>query len=233
MLRALVAVLLLANLAFWAWSTGALEGIGLVPATERDPTRLNRQIRPDTIRVLSPDAAASALGAASAPAVPPAPAMACLEAGPFAPAEIQAVERVLAGAALSEASWVRVSIEVPAQFAVVLGPFDNRDTLQKRRAELERLRWSAEDIDLPGVTPQRGLALGRYDGRAAADAALASAGKSGVRGAKVLALRPAVSENRIRVESATPAQAASLRALSHPALGAGFAPCAAAASAPR
>jgi hypothetical protein len=225
MLRALVVVLVLANLAFWAWSTGMLEGIGLAPSSERDPARLDQQIRPEAVRVLAPDAAAAALRAASAPPMPAAPALACLEAGPFTPAEVDAAEHVLAAATLAEARWVRVGSDIPAQFAVVLGPFDNRDALQKKRSELERLKLSVEELDLPGAAPRRGLALGRYDSRNAADAALASFGKSGVRSAKVVALRPAGSESRIRVENATPAQAASLRALSAPALGAGFVPC--------
>jgi hypothetical protein len=235
MLRALVVVLVLANLAFWAWSTGALEGIGLAPASERDPSRLGLQVRPEAVRVLSPEAAASALRAASAPPMPPAiaPALACLETGPFAPAEVEAAEQALTAAAVAEARWARVSIDIPAQFVVVLGPFDNRDALQKKRAELERLKLTVEEIDLPGAMPQRGLALGRYESGVAADAALASFGKTGVRSAKVVTSRPAGSESRIRVENATPAQAAALRALSVPALGAGFVPCVAAAGAAR
>ena len=227
MLRALVVVLVLANLAFWAWSAGALEGLGLAPTSERDPGRLGQQVRPEAVRVLAPAAAASALRAASAPPMPPAiaPALACLEAGPFAPAAVEAAELALAGAALAEVHWVRVSVDIPAQFAVVLGPFDNRDALQKKRTELERLKLTVEELDLPGAARQRGLGLGRYDSSAAADAALASFGKSGVRSAKVVTLRPPGSESRIRVANATPAQAASLRALSAPALGAGFVPC--------
>ena len=95
MLRALVAVLLLANLAFWAWSAGTLEGIGLGPARERDPARLSQQVQPDAVRVLPPTAAVAALSAASA-AQGSGAALACLEAGPFAPATIDAAERTLA-----------------------------------------------------------------------------------------------------------------------------------------
>ncbi len=229
MLRALVVALLLANLAFWAWSSGALEGLGLAPASERDPSRVSQQFRPDAVHVLAPAAAASALRAASA-AQPAAATLVCLEAGPFALGEIEAAEQALVAAALPESTWVRVSIDISAQFAVVLGPFESPDALQKKRDELERLPLPVEAIDLPGATPQPGLALGRYDSRIAADAALAALGKSGVRGAQVVLLRPAGSESRIRIQSATPAQAAQLRALGSPALGKGFAPCALGAS---
>jgi len=227
MLRALVAVLVLANLVFWAWSTGALESLGLVPASERDPARMSQQIRPDAVRVLAPAAAASALRPASAPLIATAPVSACLEAGPFALSEIEAAEQALAAAALAEARWVRVGIDLPAQFAVLLGPFDSRNALQKKRDEIARLKLPIEELEVPGAVPQPGLALGRYDSRIAADAALASFGKAGVRSAKVVVLRPAGSESRIRVESASPVQAALLRAFSNPAFGAGFAPCAA------
>lgn len=235
MLRALVAVLLLANLGFWAWSAGAFNGLGWGPTPERDPTRLAQQVRPDAVRVLAPTAATAAVGAASgalAPANPSARgASLCLEAGPFAPGAIEAAERALIAAALPEGSWVRANHDVGVWYAVVLGPFGNREALQKKREELARLRLPLEVLDLPGdgagSPAQAGFALGRYDSRDAADAALAAFNQRGVRTARVALLRPAGSESRLRVENATPAQAEQLRALSGGALGAGFVPCAA------
>lgn len=232
MLRALVAVLLLANLAFWAWSAGTLEGIGLGPARERDPARLTQQVQPDAVRVLPPTAAVAALSAASA-AQGSGAALACLEAGPFAPTTIDAAERALAAAALPEGLWLRTNHELAAQFAVVLGPFGNREALLKKREELSRLRVPLEPLDLPGdgagTSAQPGFALGRYDNADAAQAALAAFSQRGVRTARVTLLRPASSESRLRVDAATPVQAAQLRALSGAALAGGFAPCAAAA----
>lgn len=236
MLRALVAVLLLANLAFWAWSAGTLEGIGLGPARERDPARLTQQVQPDAVRVLPPNAAVAALSAASAASAAQGSgaALACLEAGPFAPTTIDAAERALAAAALPEGLWLRTNHELAAQFAVVLGPFGNRDALLKKREELSRLRVPLEPLDLPGDGPgtsaQPGFALGRYDNADAAQAALAGFSQRGVRTARVTLLRPASSESRLRVDAATPVQAAQLRALSGAALAGGFAPCATAAT---
>jgi len=234
MLRALAALLIVANLAFWAWSAGALEGIGLAPARERDPARLSQQVRPDAVRALPPAAAQAALGAASAASAPADAARAtllCLEAGPFAPAALEAAERALAAAALPDGTWVRTTHEVAAQYAVVLGPYGNREVLQRKREELGRLHLAFEALDLPGdgvnATPQAGIALGRYDNRGAAEAALASLGERGVRTARVTLLKPASSESRLRVESAPPALAEQLRGLSSAALGAGFRPCAA------
>lgn len=234
MLRASVVALLLANLAFWAWSTGALESLGWAPARERDPTRLEQQVRPDAVRVLSPTAATAALQAAR-PASAPGNAAArspllCLEAGPFAPGAIEVAEHALAAAALPEGSWVRTNRNLAASYAVVLGPFGNRDALRKKREEISRLRLPFEALDLPGdgagAAPQPGFALGRYDSRDAAEAALTAFNQRGVRTARVALLRPASSESRLRVEYATPAQAEQLRALSGGAFGAGFAACA-------
>lgn len=229
MQRALVAALLIANLAFWAWSAGALEAIGLGPAQERDPARMALQVQPDAVRVV-PAASASA-GATSVKA--PAAAQ-CLEAGPFATAAIEAAERALAAAALPEGSWLRSQHEVAASYAVVLGPFASRESMRQKGEEIARLRLATEALELPGDAnagkPQTVLALGRYDSRSAADAALTAVGQRGVRTARVALLKPAISESRLRVPNPTPDQAEQLRALKDPALGGGFVPCGAGAN---
>ena len=236
MLRLLVAVLLLANLGLWAWSTGALQALGLAPQQERDPARVGQQVRADAVQVLAPAAAAAALravGAASATASPGGVAGLCLEAGPFAPAAVEAAERALAAAALPAGTWVRVNQELGAQFAVVLGPLVGSDAAQKKSEELGRLRLTFELLELPatdtdsGTSTQPGFALGRYDSRGAADAALAGFSQRGVRTARVTVLRPATSVTRLRVDPAMPAIAGQLRSLGGTALGAGFMPCAA------
>lgn len=241
MLRLLVAALLLANLGLWAWGTGALESLGLAPRQERDPARIGQQVHADAVRVLTPAAAAVALGAigttsaTSAAAGTGGTAGLCLEAGPFAPAAVEAAERALAAAAVPAGTWVRVNQELGAQFGVVLGPLVGADAVQKKSEELGRLRLTFELLELPaadtGVGSQPGFALGRYDSRAAADAALAGFSQRGVRTARVAVLRPATSVTRLRVDPATPTIAGQLRALGGAALGAGFAPCAAAAAA--
>lgn len=54
MLRALVLVLLLANLAYWAYTRGHLEGMGLAPIDTREPHRLAEQVAPEALVVLNP-----------------------------------------------------------------------------------------------------------------------------------------------------------------------------------
>lgn len=237
MLRALVVLLVLANLGFWAWSTGALEIVGLAPVRERDPARLAQQVRPDAVRVLARAEAAAALRAASASSPggkPAAASLQCLEAGPFASTAVEAAESVLA-AALPAGSWVRTSKDVAAQYAVVLGPFAGSDAQQKKAEELGRLRVTFEELILPADGAglgggRRGFALGRYDSRAAAEAALAGFSERGVRTARVAVLREAISESRLRIDNASPTLTEKARAISAAALGSGFAPCAAVAA---
>lgn len=84
-MRALVALLLLANLLFLAVAQGWLApALTLSTANEREPQRLQAQINPQSVRLLSPDEARSAVGAASAtPAQPPlAPASSASSTGP-------------------------------------------------------------------------------------------------------------------------------------------------------
>ncbi|KWT85736.1 MULTISPECIES: sporulation protein [unclassified Variovorax] len=52
-LRALVVLLLLANLLYFAWARGGLALFGTVPArlSQREPERLGQQIRPQLLQI--------------------------------------------------------------------------------------------------------------------------------------------------------------------------------------
>lgn len=58
MLRILVALLMLLNLGYWAWSQGFLTDWGMWarPQSQQEPQRLERQVRPERIRLLAADA---------------------------------------------------------------------------------------------------------------------------------------------------------------------------------
>ncbi len=63
MLRALVVAFVLANLAFFVWTQGWLDGlVGVRASGDREPERLARQVHPDSVRIAS---AAPANGAAA------------------------------------------------------------------------------------------------------------------------------------------------------------------------
>lgn len=81
-LRALALLLVLANLGFFIWSQGWLDGLtGARAGGDHEPERMARQFQPQLLRVLPGAAGAGAM------AGPAAPFAACLEAGPFSMAE--------------------------------------------------------------------------------------------------------------------------------------------------
>jgi len=193
MLRLLVLALVLANLGFYAWTQGMLDGVvGMRAHGDREPDRLARQVRPEIIRVLPPGAAVATLTEA---------APACLEAGPYTPAQIGAAEGVLQ-TVLPAGSWINVKTETPAVWIVYMGKYANREALQKKVDELKRLRIAFEEVRNTSPELDDGLALGRYDSRAAAEKALNDVALRGVRTARVAQLAPAATVHSLRVERA-------------------------------
>ena len=69
MLRWVIALLLLANTGYFLWTQGHLAPLGLAPAVEREPERLQGQIRPEVQRLLDVPR-----DARPTPAPPPVPA---------------------------------------------------------------------------------------------------------------------------------------------------------------
>ena len=218
MLRALIVALILANAAFFAWTQGWLDNaVGVRATGDREPERLLRQVRPETIRILPPNGSADA----SAPG-------ACLEAGPFAAAEVAAVEGALRSALPNApgASWSSVKTEQAGAWIVYMGPYPARDVLNRKQEELGRRNLPFEEVHSPAAL-EPGLSLGRFDERARADKALEQFTQQGIRSAKVVEITAPVSTYRLRVEQADAALANRLGALKTEALlGKGFAPCA-------
>ena len=60
MLRLLVLMLMLINGTYLAWSQGLLHGLGWAPAAQTEPQRLVQQIKPEALRLLSPQELAQA-----------------------------------------------------------------------------------------------------------------------------------------------------------------------------
>ena len=57
MLRRVVLALLLANLAFFAWTQGWLDAVtGVSPTGNREPERVQRQVRPEAVKIVVPGA---------------------------------------------------------------------------------------------------------------------------------------------------------------------------------
>ena len=83
-MRALLLVLLLINLVFFAWSQGWMAGVGLGPVTQREPQRLALQIHPEQVQI-TPLSSAPA-----APAIPPQPTPSAPASLPSAPIDASA-----------------------------------------------------------------------------------------------------------------------------------------------
>ncbi|HEX7385586.1 MAG TPA: hypothetical protein VF291_14815 [Burkholderiaceae bacterium] len=210
-MRALVAALLVANLAFYAWSQGWLDTlVGVRARGEREPERLARQVHPELIRVLPSLDAASAV-AQPASAAPRDDALACLQAGPFTPAELDAALAALPAGAGSRVIDVRS--ERPPTWIVYMGRFTGVEGVCQKEEELGRIHLGWEELltDPPELAP--GLVLGRFDSRAAAEAGLARLVQRGVRTARVAQLAPATMAHRLRAENADAALKAQLAAL--------------------
>ena len=56
--RAVVLLLLCANLLFWAWSSGWMAGLDWAPSTESEPERLNQQVAPYKLQLQKDNAPA-------------------------------------------------------------------------------------------------------------------------------------------------------------------------------
>ncbi len=245
MLRGLVALLLLANLLWLAWSQGALRGVGLAPLQLAEPQRLAHQLRPDALRVAPwsdeaargsapqapverPSTAAPAEAASASAEAPPAPAAAaeapagvCLQSGVLNAAQIQAVRT--AAQALPDGRWRVDEVPVPGSWMVYMGRLDGAAAVAAKRGQLRALGIEATRAG-PGFEP--GLSLGRYPSAEAADRALAAFNRRGVRTARVVLERRAAPGFVLRVPAADESLQPALRALTPALAGQQLRPCA-------
>lgn len=214
MLRALVALLLLANAAVFAWSQGWFGAAGRARSDGTEAAaRAKREIRPQSVVILSPTSARAA-----------AAALACLEAGPFSAAQLAAAESVLQPL-LPPGSWTDVRTDRPPVWIVYMGKYETPELMVRKQAEVGRTRIDFEELrNAPDLEP--GLALGRFDSREAAERALAQYTQRGLRSARVVELTPPTSSHMLRIERAGSAVLAQATALRNDALGNGFAACA-------
>jgi hypothetical protein len=220
MLKAVVALLLVANLAFFAWSRGWLEPVmGWAPQSERDPARLKRQVHPEVVKVL-PAAAEPASGPAAAAAT------ACLEAGPFSEADANGAEQALRNAGIAPQRWQTVTVDRAGVWAVYMGRFPDAEAMKHKEAELQRIHVGFDEVHQPAAL-EPGLVLGRFPDKAGADEALAKLSGRGVRTARVVELAPPSQALLLRLEALDAAQADVVRGLKGTAGAAPlFRPCA-------
>ncbi len=222
MLRAVVLVLLLANLLFFGWARGWLAPALPPPHSgEREPERLAAQVNPERVLVLPAKAASAAISAARAAAI------ACLEAGPLGEADIAAAETALAAARLPDGAWQREAAPLPPLWWVYASASPDAAVMRTRTAELTRLQIAFEAVETPADLAG-GLLLSRHATRAEAEAALATvAANKTLRFLRVLSLPTPPARLWLRVPKADGEQQVRLQALPPEPLAGGFKACAA------
>lgn len=222
MLRALLGLLLLANLAFLAWSQGWL-GAGLPPPQQgqHEPQRLQAQVKPELVTVLPPrDANAAVVAARAAAAV-------CIESGPLAESELVSAEAELVAAQAPVGSWSREPAALPPLWLVYAGRWPEPAARRAREADLRKLGLAPEVLTAPAELAP-GLVISRHASQAEADAALAklTSGTPPLRGSRVVQLPLPAANTVLRVPRADADLQARLKTRPAELLGGGFRPCA-------
>jgi len=215
-MKLLFLILLLADLALFAIQRGAL---GALPESGREPERVERQIEPDRIRVLSDDEAralrdkARQVAAVSIPGVDLTTGAACVEFGDFAAeGNLGRIHDRLAALDLGERLATR-NVEAPGWFMVYIPPL-------KSRAEVDRV---VDDLRARGVKDmavigdntalRNGISLGSFRDPELAAKHLTEIEKLGVKGARVAERPSTITATRFRVSGVDMALAQKLAAI--------------------
>lgn len=220
MLRAAAILLLLANLAYFAWTQGTLESVGLAPTDEREPERLNAQIQPETLRLLNgarndtalagPTVAAAESPPEPAPPPPAEPEGGCWLATGFTPAQANNLGVALRGLGLADSQWRFTDVRTAGRWVVYMGRY-NDEQMEKKKTELRELKIEFREVSLPGTGP--GLALGTFSSEEAVQQALKDVARKGVRSARMAVERPETLSLSLRLPAITDAQRASVEGL--------------------
>lgn len=180
MLRLAVLLLLLANGLYYAWAEGLLLQWGLGPLPQTEPHRLAQQIRPDSIRVLTPEEARQLVaGAAARPAE-------CLQAGLVDDAATQPLRQALAS--WPAGAWNLEPVVEPGRWIVYMGKYPDAQAVERKKGELRQIGVTFEALSNPELEP--GLSLGGHPTPDAANQQLERLAVRGVRTARVMQERP-------------------------------------------
>ena len=206
MLRGLVLLLLLVNAAIFAWTRMDPR----LALGDREPQRLDRQVAPDSVKVL-PDLPAPASGAAESttidfadtPASAPSAALPaasgasaagarqvaasgdCVESGALDDHQLASLRQTLTRAGVPPDALVERREIRPASWMIYMGRYADEPSWQRKADELRRMNLRFERVSRPpGLDP--GLSLGNFSSQAAAQGRLDELGKRGVRTARIV-----------------------------------------------
>jgi SPOR domain len=203
--RALFLVLLLANVALYAWSRYG--------APQDPPAPISRQIAPDKVKVvapanLPPPAAAVTKPPAAAPTA--AATSSCLEWGSFSVADAPRAEQALEPLGLGARLAQRRS-EEPAGWWVFIPPQSNRQLALRKAGELKQLGVEDYFVVQEEGAYRWALSLGVFRTEEAAQARLAALRSQGVRSARVGARDTVVPKVWLQVQGVDAALQARLK----------------------
>ena len=183
-MRIVVALLLLANLTLFVYT--------LLPSSGGEGVRLQQQLSPEKIKLLTPQEVA-ALGPAKVAAL----ADVCVEFGPLSDAERAKVLGDLEPLALGRLLTLR-RVEVDNLFSVSISPFPSRPAAETRAAELRK--QGVKDLAVADIgRGQFAVAFGAFRTEPAAQALADSLTKQGVKLVRVQARQQALTQTLLVV----------------------------------
>jgi len=215
-MKLLFLILLLADLALFAIQGGIL---GPLPESGREPDRVEKQIEPERIRVLSDEEAkalrdkARQVAAVSIPGVDLTSGAACVEFGDFAAeGNLGRIKDRLAALDLGERLATR-SVDAPGWFMVYIPPLKSRAELDRTVDDLRNL--GVKDMAVIGDnSPMRnGISLGSFRDPELATKHLTEIEKLGVKGARVAERPSSIAATRFRISAVDMALAQKLAAI--------------------
>lgn len=187
-MRVVFLLLVLANVAFFAWARFIAAG-----GSGADPAPFTRQIEPQKLRVVPAEELArlsapkSAALAAAAPTAAPAP-LKCVEWGGFVPADAARAEKALEPLALGPRLAQRKSEEIAAWWVFIPAQEQTANLRQaalRKAAELKSLGVLDYFIVQEEGANRWAISLGVFRSEEAAQARLAALRAQGVRSARI------------------------------------------------
>jgi hypothetical protein len=218
MLKLFVLILALMNGAYFAWSQGLLQSLGLAPEKQTEPERLTKQIKPEALLLLTPDELKQLL----APPLVGLRASECLQAGLFSVAQGEVLRGTLT-ANPGVGTWTLEAATEPARWIVYMGKYANADELAKKQMQLTALSLRVEPLANPDLG--LGLSLGHYPTAAEAGVALEGFSKRGVRTARVVLERAEIRGLMLKISTTEVTVQAHLDALQPSLAGKALAAC--------
>jgi len=223
-----VLLLVLANAGYYAYAHGYLAAYGFAPADQSEPQRMAQQIKPDALRILSPQETAQ-LESATPPAVQTTANASnttspteCLQVGMFNEEQTVVLRERLVSV-LPQGSWEIESALVPARWLVYMGKYNSDETVVKKKSELRGLGVSYVALNNASLEP--GLSLGNFKTQGEAQAELERIAKKGVKTAKVIQERAELRGQRLKLATVDAALRGQLEAVKPQLAGKAFVAC--------